>query len=45
MRLTNEVLSLFIEKFIVMYLDDFLVYRTSEEEHLEDRKKLFQVLR
>ena len=31
--------------FVVVYLDDILVYRKTEEEHLEHLKEVFETLR
>ena len=45
MRLMNEVLRPFLGKFIVVYFDDILVCRKSEEEHLTHLRELFGVLR
>ena len=45
MRLVNEVLNPFFGKKIVVYFDDILIFRKSQEEHLEHVKKVLQRLK
>jgi hypothetical protein len=42
MRLMNEVPKDFIRKFVIVYIDDILIFRKIEEEHL---KHLVAVMR
>jgi hypothetical protein len=45
MRLLNEVLHLFIGKFVVVCFDDFLIYSKSLNEHIEHLRAIFCALR
>ena len=44
MRLMNEVLKEFIGKFVIVYLDDILVYSRFKEEHLRHLNYVLQKL-
>jgi hypothetical protein len=44
MRLMNEVLKEFIGKFVIVYLDDILIYSQTREEHLRDIKMVLSTL-
>ena len=44
MRLMNDLLRPFIEDFVIVYLDDILVYSRTWEEHLVHVEKVFEVL-
>ncbi|KMS95687.1 hypothetical protein BVRB_005900 [Beta vulgaris subsp. vulgaris] len=41
----NEVLRPFLGKFVVVYLDDILVYSSNHDAHLNHLQQLFEVLR
>ena len=44
MRLMNEVLRDFIGKFVIVYLDDILVFNQTEEEHIKDLRYVLEML-
>lgn len=43
--LMNKVLQLFLDHFVVMYLDDIVIYNTTLEEHAQHLRQILQVLR
>ena len=45
MRLMNEVLKIFLGKFLIFYLDDILIFSKTKEEHLEPIKQALQRLK
>ena len=45
MTVMTHVLQPFIDKFMVVYFDDILIYSQSKEEHLEHLRQPFLTLR
>ena len=43
--LMNKIFHPFLDKFVVVYLDDIVIYRNSLEEHVDHLRKVFQLLR
>ncbi|KAL0533706.1 hypothetical protein IC582_027747 [Cucumis melo] len=44
-KLMNQVFHEYLDKFVVVYLDDIVVYSTTMEEHRDHLQKVFQKLR
>ena len=45
MRLKNHVLHPFLEKFIMVYFDDILVYSKNLDKHVEHLRAVLEMLR
>ena len=45
MRLMNEVLKPFLDDFVIVYLDDILIFSKTWEEHLKHVKRTLDVLK
>ena len=43
--LMNKLFHLYLDQFVVIYLDDIIVYNNSMEDHVEHLCKVFKVLR
>ena len=45
MCLMNNVLHKYLDKFVLVFIDDILIYSKTKEEHEEHLKIILQVLR
>jgi hypothetical protein len=45
MNLMNNVFMDYLDKFVVVFIDDILIYSQSEEEHVDHLKMVLQRLR
>ena len=45
MDLMNRVFSSYLDKFVIVFIDDILVYSGSPEEHAEHLRTVLQILR
>jgi hypothetical protein len=45
MNLMNSVFMDYLDKFVVVFIDDILIYSQSEEEHVNHLKMVLQILR
>jgi hypothetical protein len=45
MYLTNKIFMEYLDKFVMVFIDDILVYSSSEEEHEEQLSLVLQKLR
>jgi hypothetical protein len=45
MCLMNDIFRIYLDKFVIMFLDDILIYSKSKEEHEHHLRLVLQVLR
>ena len=44
MMLMNNVFHEYLDKFVIIYLDDILIYSKSKEEHLQHLRQVLMIL-
>ena len=45
MDLMNRVFSSYLDKFVIIFIDDILIYFKNREEHVEHLRTVLQILR
>ena len=45
MRLMNSIFHQYVDEFVILYLDDILIYSRSEEDHVHHVRLVLQLLR
>jgi len=45
MCLMNSILSKYLDKFVIVFIDDILIYSKNEQEHKEHLRIILQILR
>ena len=45
MRVMNDVLRSFLDEFVIVYLDNILIFSKSREEHVKQVRKVLDVLK
>lgn len=45
MDMMNQVFHLYLDRFVVVFIDDILIYSRSDEEHELHLRQILQVLR
>ena len=45
MNMMNDILADFLDRFVMVFLDDFLIYSRAPEDHAKHLKKVLQRLR